>query len=42
MPILTDALMDTGCADDDILAHCQSEGPQVRGCWVIDLRLGKA
>jgi hypothetical protein len=41
LPILADALMDAGCADDSILSHCRSEGPHVRGCWVVDLVLGK-
>ena len=41
MPILADALQDAGCTNDDILSHCRSEGPHVRGCWVVDLLLGK-
>jgi biotin carboxyl carrier protein len=41
LPLLADALMDAGCADEDILAHCRSKGPHVRGCWVVDLVLGK-
>ena len=41
MPILADALMDSGCDNDDIIAHCRSEGPHVRGCWVLDLLLAK-
>jgi len=41
MPILADALMDAGCNNDDILNHCRSGGPHVRGCWVCDLVLGK-
>jgi hypothetical protein len=41
LPILHDALLDAGCDDKDILAHCRSAGPHVRGCWVIDLILGK-
>jgi hypothetical protein len=41
MPLLADALMDAGCDSDDILAHCRSGGPHVRGCWVVDLVLGK-
>ena len=41
LPLLADALMDAGCADEQILAHCRSEGPHVRGCWVVDLVLGK-
>jgi hypothetical protein len=41
LPILADALEDAGCANDDILAHCRSGGEHVRGCWVVDLLLGK-
>jgi hypothetical protein len=41
MPILADALQDAGCANDDVLSHCRGDGPHVRGCWVIDLILGK-
>ena len=25
----------------DILDHCRGEGPHARGCWVVDLVLGK-
>ncbi|OWK45371.1 hypothetical protein FRUB_01702 [Fimbriiglobus ruber] len=41
IPILADALQDAGCDSDDILAHCRGDGPHVRGCWVVDLLLGK-
>jgi hypothetical protein len=41
MPILADALEDAGCTNQDILAHCRSGGEHVRGCWVVDLLLGK-
>lgn len=41
MPILADALQDAGCDDADILDHCRGPGPHVRGCWVVDLVLGK-
>jgi hypothetical protein len=41
MPILADALEDAGCDNADVLSHCRGEGPHVRGCWVVDLLLGK-
>jgi hypothetical protein len=41
MPILGDALEDAGCGDADILRHCREPGEHVRGCWVLDLLLGK-
>jgi hypothetical protein len=41
LPILADALEDAGCGDADILAHCRGGGEHVRGCWVVDLLLGK-
>ena len=41
LPILADALEDAGCDDAEILAHCRSSGPHVRGCWVVDLLLDK-
>ena len=41
MPVLADALEEAGCYDADILAHCRQPGEHVRGCWVVDLLLGK-
>jgi hypothetical protein len=41
MPEVADALEEAGCANAEILNHCRSEGPHVRGCWVVDLILGK-
>lgn len=42
MPILADALEEAGCDHADVLAHCRGDGPHVRGCWVVDLVLGKS
>ncbi len=43
MPILADALQDAGCEDDAILNHCRDpQQVHVRGCWVVDLVLGKS
>jgi len=41
LPILADALQEAGCENEDVLSHCRGEGPHARGCWVIDLILGK-
>lgn len=41
LPVLADDLEEGGCQDDNILAHCRHPGPHVRGCWVVDLLLGK-
>jgi hypothetical protein len=41
LPILADALDEAGCGDETILSHCRGPGPHVRGCWVVDLLLGK-
>jgi hypothetical protein len=39
MPVLSDALQDAGCGNEDILKHCRPDAPHVRGCWVVDLVL---
>jgi hypothetical protein len=41
LPVLADALEEAGCSDQAILDHCRGPGPHVRGCWVVDLMLGK-
>ncbi len=42
MQILADALQDAGCDNTDILGHCRDlYATHVRGCWVVDLVLGK-
>jgi hypothetical protein len=42
LAILADALEEAGCTNEEILAHCRSRSDHVRGCWVIDLLLGRA
>ena len=42
LPILADALEEAGCDHADVLTHCRSGAEHVRGCWVVDLLLGKA
>jgi hypothetical protein len=41
LAVLADALEDAGCTDDAILDHLRSPGTHVRGCWTLDLILGK-
>jgi hypothetical protein len=41
MPILADALQDAGCDNEDVLNHCRGNNVHVRGCFVVDLLLGK-
>ncbi len=41
MPILADAIEESGCDHPRVLSHCRNGGPHVRSCWVIDLLLGK-
>jgi hypothetical protein len=41
LPLMGDALMDAGCDDERLLAHCRSTGPHARGCWAVDLILGR-
>jgi len=41
MPSLADALVDAGCENEEIIVHCLSREPHVKGCWVVDLLLGK-
>ena len=41
MPVLADALEDAGCTNAEILTHCREAGDHARGCWGLDLILGK-
>jgi hypothetical protein len=40
--ILADALEGAGCTAQAMLDHLRDDGPHVRGCWALDLALGKA
>jgi hypothetical protein len=42
LPVLADALEEAGCTDPDLLGHCRQPGEHVRGCWAVDLLLGKS
>ena len=41
LAILADALQEAGCDHQHILTHCRQPTPHVRGCWMLDLLLGK-
>lgn len=41
LAVLSDALEEAGCRAADILDHLRGPGPHVRGCWCLDLLLGK-
>jgi len=42
MNILADAMEEAGVTDQEVLGHCRQEGAvHVRGCWLVDLVLGK-
>src|SRR5262249_14655400 len=41
LAVLADALEEAGCCDAEMLGHCRRPGEHVRGCWLIDLLLGK-
>jgi hypothetical protein len=41
LPALAAALVDAGCDDAEVLGHCRNPQQHARGCWVVDLLLGK-
>lgn len=41
LPVLADMLSDAGCDNAELLGHLRGPGPHVRGCWAVDLLLGK-
>lgn len=42
LPILADALEDAGCDNSELLTHLRSDDTHVKGCWALDLVLGKS
>jgi hypothetical protein len=42
LAVLADALEDAGCGDAELLGHLRGSGVHVRGCWAVDLILGKS
>jgi hypothetical protein len=42
LAVLADALEEAGCTSEDLLAHCRGGGEHVRGCWAVDLVLGRS
>jgi hypothetical protein len=40
LPVLADALEESGCHSEAILTHCRSGGEHALGCWVLDTLLG--
>lgn len=41
LPILADALEEAGCDDPAVLTHARHHRDHARGCWVLDMLLGK-
>ncbi len=41
LPILADALEDSGCTGEDLLGHFREDKSHARGCWGVDILLGK-
>jgi hypothetical protein len=42
LAVLADMLEEAGCADPHLLGHLRSLGLHVRGCWAVDLLLGRS
>ena len=43
LPILGDALLDSGCDEEELLSHAREQGSvHTRGCWLIDMCLGRS
>jgi hypothetical protein len=42
LAVLADMLEEAGCSDPKLLGHLRGPGPHVRGCFAVDLLLGKS
>jgi hypothetical protein len=41
LAVLADALEDAGCRDAGLIGHLRGPRPHARGCWAVDVLLGK-
>jgi hypothetical protein len=41
LAVLADGLQDAGCEDAELLGHLRGGGVHVRGCWGVDVVLGR-
>lgn len=41
LPLLADALLDAGCEDEALMEHCRGGGEHARGCYAVDVILGR-
>lgn len=41
MGVLADALEEAGVTDEEVLGHLRGPGSHCRGCWLVDLIVGK-
>ncbi|MFO0879467.1 MAG: hypothetical protein U0840_19135 [Gemmataceae bacterium] len=41
LPILADALEEAGCVQTELLDHLRKPGRHLKGCWALDLVLGR-
>jgi hypothetical protein len=42
MRLLDDALLDAGADDEAPVEYCRRGGEHARGCWAVDLILGRS
>ena len=41
LPLLADALLDAGCEDEALMEHCRGGSEHARGCYAVDVILGR-